>query len=364
MRLECSVYSSRQRTVHVKSMKSIDYNTDLICNSPNLDNTTNEFDDTSASQTCIDLDNLIRCWYTYIPESAKNTTDPVPLVVDLHASYDCAYMHAMYSGWAGIAEKQGFIVVWPQANIDESLTDEPCWDAGDCCCEYYKMDDPIDDTQFLRHAVSNTVDSVSDEVNVDTKRIYFTGYSNGCAMSQTMAARASDLVAAVCCVAGFSAASVSSYYQATAIQNVHGDKDDVIPYNDGSWWDYMMDGIEDAETSFDYWGDVNGCTQKVTNSDASNLYATHSYLDCTDNATVQLVQVFNEGHTQNMTSVDTAQLSWDFCSQYEIEFAPNLTEPVPYVDPYFLPAPASDGSYLCVNVIPYVFLLVYFTFKL
>lgn len=380
-------------------MKIINPNTDIgeYCNAPNLDNYTDVLDYfpiidnryaevsdvavASGNQTCINHDNLIRCWYTYIPESAKTSTDPVPIVIDLHGNGGCAVLHALYSGWASIAEKQGFIMVWPSGNIDASRTDAQCWEAGECCCSYESIfDDSIDDTGFLRQVISNTVDSASDKVAIDTKRIYFAGHSNGCVMSQTMAALASDLVAAVCCHSGFPAFSeddMSSDYQPTPILNIHGDLDAVAPYDKWMLLSITMTGdVENAVDAFEFWGDINGCKQKVTTVDSSKLYATHSYLDCIDNATVKLVQVFNAGHTpylgvdmslmpgeipENITTVDTTQLAWDFCSPYQSEFTPSLPEPVPYVSPYIL---KSDGSYLKVNVIPCVLMLVYFMFKL
>jgi len=359
------------------------------CNLPNLDDSSNtlgalldneytKVSNISGNQTCIDHDDLTRCWYTYVPESAKSSTDPVPIVVDLHRFTSCAYVISAYSGWARMAEEHGFIVIWPQGNIDAGITDQTCWNAGSCCCEYYHAEtSEIDDAGFLRQAISNTVDSVSDEVTIDTKRIYFAGHSNGCVMSQTMAADHSDLVAAVCCHSGFAETDVSSDYQPTPIQTVHGDLDAVTPYNKTvSSWTSLWGVFEydDAVESFEFWGDTNGCKQKLTNVDASELYATHSFLDCIDNATVKLVQVFNSGHSpylganlssvgepnENMTTVDTTQLSWDFCSAYESASTPSLPEPVPYVSPYIF----SDGSYLHINVIPYALLLVYFMFKL
>merc|ERR1712228_792134 len=118
-----------------------------------------------------------------------------------------------------------------------------------------------------------------------------------------------------------------------------------------------------AIDAFDFWGETNDCRKgKKTSIDNSNLYATHTYLDCIDNATVKLVQVFNSGHwpylginttyiesmgeiPENMITVDTTQLSWDFCSPYQLEVAPTLLESVPYVSPYIL-KPSSDGAYL------------------
>jgi len=385
-------------------MEVVSNTLDETCNSPIIDNRVNIFDGTNntevyelyANQTCINHDDLTRCWYTYIPESAKNRTDPVPIVLDLHGYTGCAYSNSRYTGWESIAEEKGFAIIWPQGNMDASLTESTCWNAGACCCRSQDTVDSflrpvdIDDTRFLRQVISNTVESVNNNndimTTIDTKRIYLAGHSNGCMMGHAMAAYASDLVAAVCCHSGILVSDgVSPDYQPTPIHTVHGDLDIVVPYDSTTSWGLSM--IENAMDNFEFWGATNGCKKNSTTVDSSNLYATHSFSDCTDNATVQLLQVFKAGHfpylgfnvsypgeppNVEFTTVDTTQLSWDFCSNYQSESNPSLPDFTPYVSPYTfvdlpntaVPQSSNDGSYLSTNAVPGVLFLIYFMLRL
>ena len=80
-----------------------------------------------ANLTTITHDGVSRSWYTYVPASvAASTQADVPLVVDLHGVYTCAAgTHMKYTGWIPKAEEFGFILVWPQAVGDLTLTSTP-----------------------------------------------------------------------------------------------------------------------------------------------------------------------------------------------------------------------------------------------
>ena len=81
-----------------------------------------------AKLTTIIHGGVSRSWYTYVPTSvaAGTHTDVrhVPLVVGLHGVYSCVTRdHIMnYTGWTPKAEEFGFILVWPQAAGDLTLT--------------------------------------------------------------------------------------------------------------------------------------------------------------------------------------------------------------------------------------------------
>jgi len=378
-------------------MKVIVPNTEIeTCNSP-------EIDKLSANQTCIIHDNLTRCWYTYIPESVIENDLEVPIVLDLHGWSYCAYSNTEYTGWNDVAKKEGFIVIYPQGNIDSSVTNQTCWNAGGCCCTTHGVMDPlgqlanIDDSGFLRQAISNTISTTRESMNItiDKKRMYFAGHSNGCMMDQAMAAQHSDIVAAVCCHSGILVTdaddSIASNYHPTPIQTVFGDLDLVVPYDITTSFSRTLP-IQNAVENFEFWGKVNNCTEKSATIDDDNIYKKHTYSQCTDNATIQMLQIFGAGHVpykgHNLssveialriasTTVDTAKLSWDFCSNYQLDVDPTFPDPVPYVSPYTTfvgdidnatnsniasqpTTMTNDGWNLSTNILPGVLLFMYF----
>jgi len=283
------------------------------CNAPNLQDTEAGID---APQTCIDYDGLTRCWYSYVPESITKLlayTDSMatsfPLVMDLHGYNLCAAQSANYTGWSRIADQFGFIVVYPQGNLNSAATNEPCWSFGDCCCSIGDAPEPppsqqdveegtfaqppsadIDDVGFLNQVISNTVKALATHpgIVVDTKRLYFAGHSNGCMMAQAMAALNSSLVAAVCCHASSLMIPPADNYTATPVQVVYGDLDVTIDFFFGN-----------KSHILDTWGPINQCLDQdatTTVVDATGLYATHTLAGCDNDATVQTVELYNVGH--------------------------------------------------------------------
>jgi poly(3-hydroxybutyrate) depolymerase len=82
------------------------------------------------------------------------------------------------------------VIVWPNG-VNRS------WNAADCCGAAHARG--VDDVGFLRALVAR----LSSEFPIDPTRVYVSGWSNGCMMAQRLAVEASDLIAAVGCMAGY-----------------------------------------------------------------------------------------------------------------------------------------------------------------
>lgn len=240
-----------------------------------------------------------------MPDSAKQATESsVPLVLDLHGYNLCAIYQANITGWAQVAEEQDFVIVWPQGNMNANLTNQPCWDFGNCCCslgpppeippgtnpfDLPERGPDMDDETFLRQVVSNVVDMAansSSNVTIDTKRIYFGGHSNGCMMSNAMAALSSDLVAAVCCHASsLPIDEVADDYTPTSVQVLYGDLD------------HSIDGLFGSQSHMlDTWSVINECQSNRTVVDESNQFVTRTHFDCSNGTIVQTIELFDVGH--------------------------------------------------------------------
>ena len=87
------------------------------------------------------------------------------------------------SDYSRITDQDNVIIVHPEG-VDNG------WNFGWCCTEE-------DDVGFLL----KLIDRVIEERNIDGNRIYLTGWSNGCYMSQEMASLASKIITAVACMA-------------------------------------------------------------------------------------------------------------------------------------------------------------------
>mmetsp|Transcript_19928 Transcript_19928/g.30565 ORF Transcript_19928/g.30565 Transcript_19928/m.30565 type:complete len:443 (+) Transcript_19928:28-1356(+) len=298
----------------------------------------------SAPQTCIDVNGKTRCWYTYInPQvatGASNTNNQlIPLVIDMHGRTGCASWMPWYSGWAGLASgatnaQEHFVLAMPQGNTDAAISENTCWNAGYCCC-FRNNDAPVnqvEDVLFLTKMIETLASDFSSIIDVD--RVYLAGHSNGCMMAQRFIAERSDLIAAVGCHAGVVTLGEmpnffgnpnwllptdvnATGYVPTPVITVHGTADDILPYYGGYYLPHPG-----AEESISWWAEANECnlTAKSVTVDSSGKYATHAYSGCAGGASVQLLEMYDVGHTPYGgydTNVDTTSLVKEFMFQFE-----------------------------------------------
>jgi poly(3-hydroxybutyrate) depolymerase len=238
----------------------------------------------------------------------------------------CAERLATYTSWKEKAERNGFIVVWPQGTFNlfgqRGELGKSSWNAGLCCAPasapYF-----IDDVGFLRKVVSQTASNHG----VDLSRVYMAGHSNGCSMAQRMAAEASDIVAAVGCHSSYLAAKSQDFIP-VPIMEIHGDSDPIVPYG------LPLVG---AKANQQRWRDLNKCQGSATET-SDNSYTSSTYSNCQGGTEVTLVTVKGAGHSPYQgfdTRVDTTQLAWDFVKRFS-----RSPDDKPYDDEKVSPAPS------------------------
>jgi polyhydroxybutyrate depolymerase len=100
-----------------------------------------------------------------------------------------------YAGLDAVADREGFIVVYPYGTgvLPRRLL---TWNAGECCG--FAMSRNIDDVGF----VIAVLDDLATRTSIDPERVYATGHSNGAMMSYRLAAERADRIAAIAPVAG------------------------------------------------------------------------------------------------------------------------------------------------------------------
>ncbi|MSX92973.1 MAG: prolyl oligopeptidase family serine peptidase, partial [Actinobacteria bacterium] len=128
----------------------------------------------------------------FVPSSYTKGT-AMPLVVLLHGYGATGPIQEAYFGVQALAESEGFLYVHPTGTTNS--LGKAFWNATDACCGYQTT---VDDVAYL----TGILDSVSAQYDVDPKRIYFMGHSNGGFMSYRMACELSGRVAAIASLAG------------------------------------------------------------------------------------------------------------------------------------------------------------------
>lgn len=145
---------------------------------------------------------------------------PVPLVVVLHGGFGTAEQAEKFYGWDKEADAHGFAVAYPDGY-------QRSWNAGGICCGK-AMKENTNDLQF----VTEVIERVSRTENIDPKRVYLTGISNGAALAYRYACEGSYPVAAIGSVAG-SFSVGCAHPRAVSVMEIHGTDDQNIPLAGG-----------------------------------------------------------------------------------------------------------------------------------
>ncbi len=193
-------------------------------------------------------DAQLRTYDVLVPSSAGAV--PRPLVVDLHGSGSSSGEQRFISFWGGLAEREAFLVAWPNG-LDNS------WNGGTCCGT--AVVNNVDDVGFIRAMVA----AIQAEANVDPGRIYVTGLSNGGAMSHRLACEAADLFAAAVPMAFptpyLDFANECQPSESIPVLLFMGFTDILVPY-------------AGAAPSFAGWRDKNGCDSGGIPAEVTETY--------------------------------------------------------------------------------------------
>jgi len=140
-----------------------------------------------------------RTYRVHLPPSLKRVDKP-PLLIVLHGGGGSGkQMERMTLGkFNTLADREGFIVVYPDALGRH-------WNDGRGLRRYFSQREGVDDVGFI----AALIDHFLRELNVDRKRIYVAGMSNGAMMCCRLASELSERVAAVAAVAGAMPSRVS-----------------------------------------------------------------------------------------------------------------------------------------------------------
>lgn len=245
---------------------------------------------------CVEHEGYYRCWDIYVPPGvAKNS----PLIIDLHGWTGNPADQRSISGFESLAKSEGFIVVWPYGLCNS-------WNSGEKCCPP-ASEDKIDDVGFIRKLVKK----VAEKYKIDLKRIYVTGLSNGCSMTQRLANEASDIIAAAACMSLHLLVPKAPDYTPVSVMTIMGTEDDLY---------YANEEMTGAKENFEKWKNMNNCsgTYEVTWSSGNSVAWT--YENCEDNTEITLVTIDGGGHILYKgedTEINTTRLAWDFMKRFK-----------------------------------------------
>jgi polyhydroxybutyrate depolymerase len=172
-------------------------------------------------------DGITREYLVHVPKSYRGASTPV--LVALHGGGGDADFQADDSKYRLISksEEAGFIAVFPNGYSRLPSGILATWNAGACCGGAQK--DNVDDVGFLREVIRR----VGRQANVDNRRVFMTGMSNGALMSWRMACEASDLISGIAPVEGTDNTKACKPGRPVPVIQFHALDDDHIPLNGG-----------------------------------------------------------------------------------------------------------------------------------
>lgn len=191
----------------------------------------------------------------YIIHVPENLTEDFPIVFVIHGYTGSAEGIAAYTGMNSIAEREGFIAVYPQGTIDSN--GNTFFNVG----YEFNDDSSINDVSFIRELVR----SISQEFNLKRKKAFATGMSNGGDMSYLLACTSSDLFKAVAPVAGVLMKGLKDSCELSSpvpIFDIHGTADKISLFegdlnNEGGWGAYY-----DLPSTIDFFAERYQLTNK------------------------------------------------------------------------------------------------------
>ena len=200
-----------------------------------------------------------RSYLVHVPKAAVGRA--LPVVIAFHGGGGEAEGFKGYAGLDAIADREGFIVVYPYGTGPlprRFLT----WNAGECCA--YAMTQKIDDVGF---AIA-VLDDLARRTTVDTRRIYATGHSNGAMMAYRLGAERANRIVAIAPIAGAYNLDRFAPANPVAVLHIQSVDDPRALYNGGLGpapfpGSSMRSSHRPVEEGLERWRRHNGCSDRT-----------------------------------------------------------------------------------------------------
>jgi polyhydroxybutyrate depolymerase len=245
---------------------------------------------------------MSRSYIVHVPPGYTGKT-AVPVVLDFHPLLLPASSWKTATSWGKTADEQGFIVVWPQGYMNS-------WNVGRCCNPAFGAS--VDDVAFVR-AILGKLEA---EGNIDPKRVYATGCSNGGGMAYKLACSAADVVAAVapvdfdCITGSTNSPSCGNCAPSRAISECQfrGTADMFVPYDGGPT--SVVAGLlfPGAQANFATWASKNACTGSPAPEAAQP--ACETYPTCAAGVETTLCTVDGGTHCGDYGTFPIVDIAW------------------------------------------------------
>ena len=255
----------------------------------------------------------VRRYLVHVPAS-YNGSQPVPLVISIHGFVEWPAHQMKISGWNELADKEGFIVVYPSGTGFPKR-----WRTNGTSME---------DVTFI----SDLIDEMERQYNIDLARIYANGLSNGGGMSFLLGCKLSDRIAAIGVVAGAYSLPLDDCNPSRFVPMIafHGTDDPIVNYH-GQPGREGGTPLPDIPEWMAALAVKHNCISDSRELLADGNVSGVNYSGCSDGADVVLYTVEGGGHTWpggyplpewltglTFQDIDATQMMWDFFMRFSL----------------------------------------------
>lgn len=235
-----------------------------------------------------------RTYEIYCPNGlAKNR----PLLMSCHGMGQDINYQKNQARWDLVADTAKFLVVYP-AGTNNS------WDVGG-----------TSDTDFL----SAIIDEMYKKYGIDKNRVYLSGFSMGSMLTYHAMTKIGDKIAAFGPVSGYPRFGMTATStRPIPICHVHGDADDVLPFEPGSDGAGTLVGVMDG---INKWVKRNNCNPTAKESKVNGCTTKYEWTggDCDANITLYKIAGKGHWHSNDDNCLQSSRAIWQFVSQYTLE---------------------------------------------
>lgn len=266
-----------------------------------------------------------RTYLVHVPPN-YDPKKPTPVVLVYHGAGTNGLITVFFSGLNKKADEANFIAVYPDGTgVGPFLV----WNAGPIKGAVAGLPDDVAFTGKI-------LDELAKVLNVDAKRVYATGISNGGMMCYKLAAELPERIAAIAPIAGtMLIGNLPAKQRPMPVIHFHGTEDTLVPYG-GSKKKLANFVIKSVDETVQVWAEVAGCQKEPkifeipSKVDDGTKVKRKTFGPGKDGVEVILYEIEGGGHTwpgrpapsfigRSTGNISANDLMWEFFARYKLK---------------------------------------------
>jgi polyhydroxybutyrate depolymerase len=291
---------------------------------PELTNLTTEKISKSGDYTfSLNHSGLTRYYRLHVPKNYI-PNQPHPLLIAIHGGGGNMTIQSedKYYKLISKSDEAGFIALFPNGYSNFKSGKIATWNAGKCCGQ--ARDNKIDDVGFFKEMIKK----VSQQLNIDSNKIFATGMSNGGMLAYQLACDLTDVIKAIAPVAGTDVTINCKPSKPISIIQFHAKNDDHVQFNGGigkaAVEDELITNFPSVSETVNKWVVFNQCSPTPKRVLVVPGAYCDLYTNCKDKVEIKLCVTETGGHSwpggskirlgkeNNSKAISANDIMWDF----------------------------------------------------